>query len=95
VRGDSMNKAAIHGDRIEDGDLVLVRQQSAADQGSIVVALVDGEATIKRFVRENVYIALKPESSNKNHRPIIAGRNLRLQGIVCRVIKSGGELIES
>lgn len=94
VRGDSMNKATVHGDRIEDGDLVLVRQQNSADTGNIVVALVDGEATIKRFAREKGYVALKPESSNRNHRPIIAGSNLRVQGVVCRVIKSGADLME-
>src|SRR6266699_1703709 len=48
VRGDSMDKATLHGDRIEDGDLVLVHQQSTAEPGDVVVAYIDGEATIKR-----------------------------------------------
>ncbi|MBM4298234.1 MAG: repressor LexA, partial [Deltaproteobacteria bacterium] len=48
VRGDSMNRATVARDTIENGDLVLVRQQSSAKDGDIVVALIDGEATIKR-----------------------------------------------
>ena len=51
VRGDSMNRAKVEGQTIEDGDLVLVRQQDRVDPGKIVVALVDGEATIKKLVK--------------------------------------------
>lgn len=46
VRGKSMNRAKVEGGPIEDGDLVLVRQQSVADPGEIVVALVDGEPVV-------------------------------------------------
>src|SRR5205823_2086762 len=45
VRGMSMNKAAVAGGTIDEGDLVLVRQQAVARNGDIVVALIDGEAT--------------------------------------------------
>src|ERR1043166_7256748 len=69
VRGDSMNRAKIEGQTIEDGDLVLVRQQERADPGKIVVALVDGEATIKKLVKAPGYYVLQPESSNPKHRP--------------------------
>ena len=81
-----MNRARIDGARIEDGDLVLVRQQPTADPGSVVVALADGEATIKRFVRGPNYFLLKPESTNPEHQPILVNRDFRVHGVVARVL---------
>ena len=95
VRGDSMNRARVDGETIEDGDLVLVRQQERADPGKIVVALVDGQATIKKLVKAPGYYVLQPESSNPKHRPIIVALEFRVQGIVCRVFKNGGELLHA
>jgi repressor LexA len=59
VRGDSMIDACIC-----DRDLVLVRPQPAADNQDIVVAMVEGEATLKRFFREKGAIRLQPENTN-------------------------------
>lgn len=56
VRGDSMILA-----HICEGDLVLVRRQDAAQPNDIVVAMVDGEATVKRFQRDGRRVVLKPE----------------------------------
>jgi len=95
VRGDSMNRAKVEGQTIEDGDLVLVRQQERADPGKIVVVLVDGEATIKQLVKGPDYHVLRPESSNPKHRPIIVAQDFRVQGILCRVFKKGGELLHA
>ena len=64
VRGDSMIEA-----QIVDGDLAVVRPQSTADNGDIVVAMVDGEATLKRFYWEEGRIRLQPE--NARLQPII------------------------
>lgn len=64
VRGDSMIEA-----QIVDGDLAVVRPQSTADNGDIVVAMLDGEATLKRFYREEGRIRLQPE--NARLQPII------------------------
>lgn len=64
VSGDSMINACIR-----DGDLALVRPQSSADNRDIVVAMVDGEATLKRLYREGGGIRLQPE--NPNMKPII------------------------
>ncbi len=64
VDGESMIDA-----HILDGDLVLIRPQQSADNGQIVVAMVDGEATLKRFFREKDHIRLQPE--NKAMEPII------------------------
>lgn len=59
VRGDSMIEA-----HICDGDYALIRPQPTAENGEIVVVLVDGEATLKRFYRESGYIRLQPENSS-------------------------------
>ena len=48
---------------IMPGDLVVVRPQTTAENGEIVVALIDGEATLKRFYHEGEEIRLKPENS--------------------------------
>jgi repressor LexA len=56
VHGESMIGA-----HIVEGDLVLVRRQDHAQPGDIVVALVDGEATVKRFARDGETVLLKPE----------------------------------
>jgi repressor LexA len=56
VRGDSMVEA-----HICEGDLVLVRRQDAAQPRDIVVAMVDGEATVKRYLRDGARVVLKPE----------------------------------
>jgi repressor LexA len=95
VRGDSMNRVRVERQTIEDGDLVLVRQQERADPGQIVIALIDGEATIKKLVKGPGYYVLQPESTNPKNRPIIAAQDFRVQGIVCRVFKKGGELISA
>ena len=65
VKGDSMIDAAIL-----DGDLIAVRPQRTADNGEIVVAMIDGEATVKRFYREAGRIRLQPENASMD--PIYA-----------------------
>ena len=93
VRGDSMNKAQIDGGRIESGDLILVRQESIARGGEIVVALVDGETNIKRLVKGPGYYVLKPESTKDNYKAIVLTNDFRIQGVVIRVLKKGSELL--
>ena len=61
VKGESMINA-----NINDGDLVLVKKQNIANSGDIVVALVDGEATVKRFFNEGSRIRLQPENEDLN-----------------------------
>jgi repressor LexA len=54
---------------ILDGDLAIIEKDNVAENGEIVVALIDNEATIKRFYKEKNYIRLQPE--NKTMDPII------------------------
>ncbi|MCX7885374.1 MAG: transcriptional repressor LexA [Caloramator sp.] len=64
IKGDSMV-----GCGILDGDYIIVEQQSIANDGDIVVALVEDSATVKRFYKEKEYIRLQPENPNMD--PII------------------------
>lgn len=93
VRGNSMNKAKVGNEKIEDGDLALVRQQATANDGDVVVALIDGEATIKRFVKRAGYSILKPDSDESRHRPIVVDRDFHIQGTVVRVLKRGAGVL--
>ncbi len=79
VRGDSMVNAGIL-----SGDKVVVRPQQTADDGQIVVARIDDEATVKRLRRKNGEVWLMPE--NENYEPI-DGTNAELIGVVRGVIR--------
>ncbi len=63
VIGDSMIEDGIH-----EGDLVVVRRQQTADNGETVVAMIDNEATVKRFYKEKTRIRLQP--ANKRMKPM-------------------------
>ena len=93
VRGDSMNRATVNDRSIENGDLILVRQTAAAQTGDVVVALIEGQATIKRLKLGLHYAVLRPESDNPAHAPFVVEGDLAIQGIVIDVLKGGEELI--
>ncbi|HHZ16963.1 MAG TPA: transcriptional repressor LexA [Peptococcaceae bacterium] len=78
VSGDSMINCGIL-----DGDMVIVRKQPIAQNGDIVVALIEDEATVKRFYRTSDYVRLVPE--NKSYEPIIV-RDLEQFQILGKVI---------
>ena len=69
---------------ILDGDLIVVRPQRNAENGEIVVAMLDGEATVKRFYREPGRIRLQPE--NRVMAPIYAS-DVEIVGRVEAVIR--------
>jgi repressor LexA len=79
VRGDSMEKAGIL-----DGDFVVVKSQQTARDGEIVVAMIDNEATVKRFFREDDHIRLQPE--NDAYEPI-RSRDAAVVGSVVGVFR--------
>jgi repressor LexA len=83
VRGDSMIEA-----HIMDGDLVLVRKQETAGSGDIVAAMVDGEATVKRFARESGTVVLRPEHPTMKPIVVEAGRaDFRILGKVVGIMR--------
>ncbi len=79
VRGESMIEAGIF-----SGDYILVKKQNTADNGQIVVALIDDEATVKTFYKEKDHIRLQPENHTMD--PIIVP-NCSILGIVCGVFR--------
>lgn len=79
VRGESMIEAGIN-----DGDYVVVKEQPVANNGDIVVALIDDGATVKRFYRETDHIRLQPENSSME--PIIT-RDCSIAGKVVAVFR--------
>jgi repressor LexA len=79
VRGESMIGAGIH-----DGDYLVVRRQSHADNGDIVVARIGEDATVKRFFREEGTIRLQPE--NPTMEPI-RSRDVTIEGKAIGLIR--------
>ncbi len=80
VKGESMINAGIL-----DGDQVLVAQQCTAQNGEIVVALIEDSATVKTFYQEDGYIRLQPENDFMD--PIIVKEELRILGKVIGVFR--------
>ena len=80
VKGDSMINAGIF-----DGDQVLVKQQASAENGDIVVALVEDSATVKTFYKEDGYYRLQPENDSMD--PILVQDNLQILGKVFGVFR--------
>ena len=81
VRGDSMI-----GKGIFDGDMVLVSSQQNADSGQIVVALVDGEATVKTFRRLKTHVRLEP--ANEEMEPIVVRQQDFASASILGVVKA-------
>ena len=75
VAGDSMIEEGIF-----DGDIAVIKKQSTARNGDIVVALIEDEATLKTFVKEKNRIRLQP--ANKNYKPIYAKNPLIMGKLV-------------
>lgn len=86
VVGTSMNAAKINGVNIDDDSIVLVRQQEHADDGNVVVAFINDEATVKILERKNGVVILRPKSSDKEHGPIVLTDNCIVQGVVVGVL---------
>ena len=84
VQGDSMIEDGIH-----DGDFIFVRKQLTAEKGDTVVAMIDGEATVKRYYPEGDVIRFQPANSNMD--PILVRRrdfrSVNLIGVVVGVYR--------
>jgi repressor LexA len=81
VKGDSMIGAGIM-----DGDRVIIQQQGTAENGQIICALIEGEATLKRFFKKNGVVTLKAE--NEKYSPIILSKGeFRIVGKIIGLIR--------
>jgi repressor LexA len=81
VKGDSMVDAGIL-----DGDYAIVRHQETAENGEMVCAMINGEATLKRFYKKGDAVTLKAE--NKNYTPMIISRGeFRIAGKVVGLLR--------
>jgi repressor LexA len=81
VRGDSMIE-----DGIREGDLVVVQQQVAPNNGDTVVAVVHGEATIKRFYRRGLIVELRPANAQMAALEVDA-QDVEVKGVVAGLIR--------
>jgi repressor LexA len=81
VKGDSMKE-----DGILDGDFIVVRKQPTAENGETVVALINNEATVKKYYRRRNYVELRPAHTDME--PIIVRKgDLRIEGKIVGVIR--------
>jgi repressor LexA len=83
VRGESMID-----ENIQDGDIIIVSSQKTAENGQVVVALIDGNfATVKKFYREPDFIRLEP--ANPQFKPIFikTEERIQIQGVVRGLIR--------
>jgi repressor LexA len=82
VKGESMRDIGVF-----DGDIAVVRQQQNAANGDVVVAIVDGEATLKRFFKKNDAIVLHAENPGFNDIVVTSTRNVLIAGRLVGVIR--------
>lgn len=82
VKGDSMV-----GEGMLEGDIIVIRKSDAARNGQVVVALVDGEATVKKFCRKNDKIELVP--ANPSYKPVaVKEGQLKILGLVVALFRN-------
>jgi repressor LexA len=87
VKGDSMIKAGIY-----DGDIAIAQEQSVADHGDIVIALLGDEATVKRFYRKKKLIILQPENDTMRPLRVREGSDLKILGkVIATLHRIGNE----
>lgn len=79
VKGDSMIEA-----HIADGDIAIIRRQETCRDGEIVAAVIDGEATLKRFFRRKDHVLLKPE--NSQFKPLRV-REVEIRGVLVGMLR--------
>jgi repressor LexA len=82
VKGESMIEEGIR-----DGDLVIVRKQKTAENGQTVVAMIDGEATVKTFYRKKDGVELHPANPQMQPIKVVSGQGFQILGIVVGLIR--------
>lgn len=87
AQGQSMNNPPENRKAINDGDLILIKSQTYAEDGDWVLAIINNEATIKEFRKIGDHIALIPHSNEEEYKPILLSDELIIQGVVVDVFK--------
>jgi repressor LexA len=82
VRGQSMIE-----DHIDEGDIVILRKQDTAENGERVVAMIDGNATLKKFYRRKTQIVLEPANSSMEPIVVESDRDVKVVGVLVGVIR--------
>lgn len=82
IRGDSMN-----GMGILNGDIVVVRKKSTAEHGEVVVVIIDGDATLKRFIKEGSKILLRAENPVYSDIVLSSSSSIQIAGKLVGVIR--------
>lgn len=90
--GDGLFTLRIKGDSMEgigvlNGDIVIIRQQSTANNGDIIAAIIDGEATLKRYIRKSDHIILRPENDRYEDIIVPADQNVWIAGKMVGVLR--------
>ena len=89
VRGDSMIRAGIY-----DGDIAIAQEQSVADHGDFVIALLGDEATVKRLYRKKKVIILKPENDTMQPMRVSEGSDFKILGkVIATLHRVGNERV--
>lgn len=88
IKGDSMNMRSLDGKRLEEGHYLVVQKDKEYENGDVVVAIVDGCATVKNIKKEKDIVILYPQSSNSLHKPIYldSNSNSMINGKVIKVL---------
>jgi repressor LexA len=82
IKGDSME-----GIGVLDGDIIIVRQQPGAQNNEIVVVIIEGEATLKRYIKNDTSIVLRPENPKYKDIVIPPGQNVWIAGKMVGVMR--------
>ena len=96
VKGTSMNKKELNGERIEDGKYIIIDKQADIQEGDTVVAIIDSSATVKNISFKNQdMVVLYPESSDSKHQPIYidANSDFMINGKVIKVLNNPMKII--
>jgi len=72
---------------IADGDYVVIRKQESASNGERVVAVVDGEYTLKKFYRRNNQVELRPQNGAMAPIVVSPNKDIRIEGVLVGVVR--------
>lgn len=88
VKGDSMNMREVEGKYIQEGQYIVIQKDAEFEDGDVVLAIVDGSATVKNIKKSEDMVILYPQSNNPIHKPIYLdiNSNSMINGKVIKVL---------